>query len=239
MLSKESKTPVRPRVSRAGGVRKAANQRRLPLVIFKRVSRQAESVSRDRRPKGPGSPQWRGSRRWRSGKPRCLNRQIAAKPMRAVNEPSNRGRYNAVRKRPSPMLLRAHAIPAPPKTSASAAPLASNARSAPEIRALQGAGRPSGGGGARAQAAPDLQVVEGHALAAVGRWRWQRGGGGMRWRWRRATPMIEKINNPMTKQAKRDLRRDDCKIAPARRYADPDPFHSSSQNRGSHHVSRN
>ena len=41
--------------------------------------------------------------------------------------------------------------------------------------------------------------------------------------------MIEKINNPMTKQAKRDLRRYYCKIALARHYADSDLFHSSSQ----------
>jgi len=35
------------------------------------------------------------------------------------------------------MLLRAHAIPAPPKTPASAAPSASNARPMPEILALR------------------------------------------------------------------------------------------------------
>jgi hypothetical protein len=56
MRYKESKTQVRHQVSRAGGVRKAANQQFLPLVIFKLVSRQVESVfSSVRRPKDPGS----------------------------------------------------------------------------------------------------------------------------------------------------------------------------------------
>ena len=42
--------------------------------------------------------------------------------------------------------------------------------------------------------------------------------------------MIEKINDPVTKPATRDLRRDDCKIDRARRYAASHPLHSNSQN---------
>ena len=41
--------------------------------------------------------------------------------------------------------------------------------------------------------------------------------------------MIEKVNIPKTKQVKKDLRWDDCKIALARCYAAPDLFHPSSQ----------
>jgi len=42
--------------------------------------------------------------------------------------------------------------------------------------------------------------------------------------------MIEKINSPVTKPAKRNLHKDDCKIARERRYAAAHPFQSSSQN---------
>jgi len=41
MRCKTSKPPVRPRVSRAGGGRKAVSRQRLPPVIFKPVNRQA------------------------------------------------------------------------------------------------------------------------------------------------------------------------------------------------------
>ena len=42
--------------------------------------------------------------------------------------------------------------------------------------------------------------------------------------------MIEKINSPVTEPAKRNLHKDDCKIARERRYAAAHPFQSSSQN---------
>ena len=138
MRYKESKTRVRHRVSRAGGVRKAANQQLLPLVIFKLVSQQVESIFSVRKPKGSGSPPWIGSLRWRSGKPRYLRKQSATRPLRIANDPNNRGKPNAGRKLPGPMLLKAHVIPALPKTPASAAPFASNARPTPEIGSLPG-----------------------------------------------------------------------------------------------------
>ena len=77
MRCKASKTPVRSRVWRAGGGRKAANQQHLLLVTFKPVKPQAESVSSARRLKSPGKPPRKGSHRSRSGKPRCLNKQAA------------------------------------------------------------------------------------------------------------------------------------------------------------------
>ena len=167
MPCKESKTQVRPRDSKVNGARIAANQLHLPLVRFKLVNRQVESVSSASKSKIPGQPRWRRSLRSRNGKPRCLNRHRAASPLRVANQRNNRWRHSAVRKLPGPMLLRAHATPAPLRCPASAAPLANNARPVPEIIALRveqvfsvegssevvvgggGGGRSGGGGGGR------------------------------------------------------------------------------------------
>ena len=83
MLCKASKTRVRHREWKAREGRKAAKQLHPPLVIFKRVNRQAQSVSSARRLKGPASPPRKGSLRPRSGKPRCQNKQGAARPLAA------------------------------------------------------------------------------------------------------------------------------------------------------------
>ena len=90
MLFKASKPQGRPRDSRAKGARIAANQHLLPLVRFKLVNRQAESVFSVRKLKSPDSLRWRRSLRWRSGKPRYLNRQSAVKRLQAANAISNR-----------------------------------------------------------------------------------------------------------------------------------------------------
>jgi hypothetical protein len=42
--------------------------------------------------------------------------------------------------------------------------------------------------------------------------------------------MIEQINNPVTKPATEDLRRDHCKIVRAQRNVASHPIHSNSQN---------
>ena len=133
MLCKVSKIQVRPLDSKVNEARIAANPLNQLLVIFKPVNRLAESVPSARRPKGLGSLRRRGSHRSRSGKLKCLNKESAVRPLQVANELSNRGRHNTVRRRPDPMLLKAHATPALPRCPASEVPLASNARPTPEI----------------------------------------------------------------------------------------------------------
>ena len=180
----------------------AANQHHLPLVIFKLVNRQVESVSSARRPKGPGQPAV-------EKKPQIAQRQ-AQMPKQAERSQALAGRERTQQQMETQRRSEAAKPNAFEGSRNARATQISSQRGASSQQRSANAGnlRASGGGGRfrwwRACAeAVGAQVAEACAEAVDA----SVAGVARRWR-RRATPMIEKLNNPVTKPAKRDMRGD-------------------------------